>query len=371
MQNHQSVRDEPSDHLTVGMSNRLTLYELLDQVLQDFHAAVGNENGWGWREVSLAVQLHLSSSRLQRWRDSVLDLATDFYDHQSSISNADVANTKVCNFLTLVESDHLHLSGVIRLYLTDLWDVMKAVRIALTDVMNGPGYVSQYGGNYILLTGFRSSLAKSAGEELSVLGQSLGFQLDPLSAFMHSRLRDLQLDVPRSLMIVALSDDHASETVETQISPYTSSISAPVPDEQVHHLPDSSGTRPLRTSSNEEHDDVRRRTVTGQSIADASLHGLDGSGHRDSDFHVLDRTSNSLDYRSVMSLPYTKTSWTPTVGGSLGNWTWDKEERNYYRYKLDTNGHYIPDGSGMVFFTPQREKGTSRSCSDIDRSIHV
>jgi hypothetical protein len=43
---------------------------------------------------------------------------------------------------------------------------------------------------------------------------------------------------------------------------------------------------------------------------------------------------------------------TPPTVEDKGRWTWDKEQRNYYRYKLDTNGNYIPDSSGMVFFTP-------------------
>jgi hypothetical protein len=39
-----------------------------------------------------------------------------------------------------------------------------------------------------------------------------------------------------------------------------------------------------------------------------------------------------------------------------GDWVWNEEQRNYYRYKLDRNGDYMRDSSGMVLSVLQHEK---------------
>jgi hypothetical protein len=127
MQEIDNDGKQPSDPSTTQRTDRASLRELFEQVSGEFGAAVGTKNGWGWKHVSWAIHLYDASTKLRRWRDSVRDLAADFYGVESTIKNNDTTEDKFHEFLTHVECDRPYLSGTIRLYLDDLLDVVRSV----------------------------------------------------------------------------------------------------------------------------------------------------------------------------------------------------------------------------------------------------
>jgi hypothetical protein len=132
MEELDDARKQPPDQSSKKDTERTPLFELFEQVVREFDAAAGAKDGWGWRDVDLAIHLFDAWTKLRRWRDSVQGLAAEFYGVTLTVTDAHITETKFHDFLTHVECDRPFLSGTIRVYLDELLDVVRSIHTAQT-----------------------------------------------------------------------------------------------------------------------------------------------------------------------------------------------------------------------------------------------
>jgi hypothetical protein len=111
MQELDDSRKRPPGRYSTKEIDRAPLSELLEQVIGEFDATAGAKNGWGWRDVDLAIHISDAWTKLKRWRDSVRGLAAEFYGVNLTSSGTHIIDNKFRDLLTYVECDRPHLSG--------------------------------------------------------------------------------------------------------------------------------------------------------------------------------------------------------------------------------------------------------------------
>jgi hypothetical protein len=130
MQELDDSRKRPPGRYSAKDTDRAPLSELFEQVIGEFDAAAGAKDGWGWRDVDLAIHIFDTWTKLKHWRDSVRDLAAELYGVNLTAMVTHITDNKFRDLLTHVECDRPHLSGTIRVYLDELLDVVRSIHTA-------------------------------------------------------------------------------------------------------------------------------------------------------------------------------------------------------------------------------------------------
>lgn len=107
----------------------LSLGALHIRVLQSLEQAVGESDGWAWKNTDLAIQMHDVLTRLHHWGKSVQWLANEFCEAQTEVSEAQSqSDSKTRELLDLLEFERPYLSGVLTSCLEDIEDTTSILR---------------------------------------------------------------------------------------------------------------------------------------------------------------------------------------------------------------------------------------------------
>jgi hypothetical protein len=100
-----------------------SLHDLCNELLRCFEDALGENNGWAWQNLDLAMELHETTIRLEHWKSSIFSLTAESLTTGAAVSQEDdVAARK---WLDSLESVHPYLSGLIFSYLDDMRDTVS------------------------------------------------------------------------------------------------------------------------------------------------------------------------------------------------------------------------------------------------------
>lgn len=122
--------------------NSLPLYDLLSMVLQDFDAAVGRTDGWGWSDINVAIELRNASARLLHWKASIEQLAVEFCNRSRERDIKDIdGELAVRKLFTELEEERPYLSGFIRMFLNETRGVLINLKEMQTESQDMATYV--------------------------------------------------------------------------------------------------------------------------------------------------------------------------------------------------------------------------------------
>jgi len=135
----QSTRElsPPSDDS--DMETQTTMLDRCQTVIRDLDVALDKETGWAWSNLGLAVELHDTSVRLEHFKSSIHQLTMDYFEQETDDATIDNdSDARLLEMLDMLDKEHTYLAGVVKSYLDDIHDIVRAMRTLDVKHMKNP-----------------------------------------------------------------------------------------------------------------------------------------------------------------------------------------------------------------------------------------
>lgn len=115
-----------------SMTGEQPLFDIYNETLRNFDASIEEDDGWGWKDIEVATQLHDISTRLRHWKRSLVWLKSGVSrrlpDPELDAKHDDSVFQEC---LDIVRQEDTYVSEVVGSYMEDVRDGLERLRLSL------------------------------------------------------------------------------------------------------------------------------------------------------------------------------------------------------------------------------------------------